>query len=346
MPLWGQAWSLDVTYTPQGGGEPRTMSITCDQWQPEALRMTFEVLQAAYRSPIWYADISVYNLDSQTIQDILVGINLRVVLKAGFQSGPNISSIIWNGPVFQVLYTREAVVDQKLTLHCIATPPGSDITLNFSMGQGFSQQKLLASIARFTNLPPISVGQGTLGQTAEKITSAVTYPRGNTVFGKPAAVTAQIADSNSLQSFTDGVQMYVTEADTGSRTPTLIYAPPFPPEYSYIGSDVPDGTTHSLVGTPQQTPEGVIFTVLLDPRLRVGLPPQLAQLVRTQLNAQQLTPSADSDLPSLQGPDGTNLLFFVKQIRHTGDTRGNDWTTEVTGWSTAYAQTLLGTLGT
>jgi hypothetical protein len=28
-------------------------------------------------------------------------------------------------------------------------------------------------------------------------------------------------------------------------------------------------------------------------------------------------------------------------VRHTGDTRGNEWQTEVTGWSTAYAQAYL-----
>ena len=343
-PLWGQAWSLDVVYSPSGGDQ-QTLSIAYNDWQPEALRVTFEVLQSAISAPMWYADINIYNLDSKTQQNLLISTDTQITLKAGFQSGSNISSIIWKGPVFQTIYTRENVVDQRLTLHCAALPPGSELPVAFSMGPNTSQQWLLARMAQANNLPPMTVEQGTVDATSAQRLAAVTYPRGNTIFAKPAKLTDQLADTNFLQSFTDGKQLYMTAPDDGNRVPSLTYAPPFPPEYSYIGNDVPDGTTHSIIGTPQQIPEGVIFTVLLDPRVRVGVPAQLVQLVRTNINALTVTPGPDSGLPPLLGPDGSNLTFFVKQVRHTGDSRGNDWQTEITGWSTGYAQTLLGLLG-
>ena len=66
-PLWGQAWSLDVAYEPLGGN-PQTLSIAYNDWQPEALRVTFEVLQSAISAPMWYADINIYNLDSKRKQ--------------------------------------------------------------------------------------------------------------------------------------------------------------------------------------------------------------------------------------------------------------------------------------
>jgi hypothetical protein len=294
---------------------------------------------------MWYADINIYNLDSVTQQNLLLSTDTQITLKAGFQFGSNISSIIWKGPVFQTIYTRENVVDQRLTLHCAALPPGSELPVAFSMGPNTSQQWLLARMADANNLPPMTVKQGTVDATAAQRLAAVTYPRGNTVFAKPAKITEQVADSNFLQSSTDGQQMYVTAPDDGNRVPNLTYAPPFPPEYAYLSNDVPDGTTHSIIGTPQQTPEGVIFTVLLDPRVRVGIPAQLVQLVRTNINTLVVTPGPESGLPPLMGPDGSNLTFFVKQVRHTGDSRGNDWQTEITGWSIGYAQTLLGLLG-
>jgi hypothetical protein len=316
-----------------------------DKWNPEALRVTFDVLQSAISAPMWYADINIYNLDSATQQNLLLSTDTQITLQAGFQTGPNIASIIWKGPVFQTIYTRENVVDQKLTLHCAALPPGSELPVAFSMGPDTSQQWLLARTVEANNLPPMTVNQGTVDATSAQRIAAVTYPRGNTIFAKPAKITDQVADSNFLQSFTDNKQMYMTAPDDGNRTPSLTYAPPFPTEYAYLSNDVPDGTTHSIIGTPQQTPEGVIFTVLLDPRVRIGIPAQLVQLVRTNINALTVTPGPESGLPPLMGPDGSNLTFFVKQVRHTGDSRGNDWQTEITGWSTGYAQTLLGLLG-
>jgi hypothetical protein len=206
------------------------------------------------------------------------------------------------------------------------------------MGEFSTQQQLVARMAQLANSPPISVAQGTQGQAAASRMSAVQYPRGNTVFGKTSKFLAQVGDSNFLQSWHDGRQAYISEVDDGNRTPSLIYAPPLPPGTTSTTAD-PSGTTTSIIGTPQQTQQGVIFTVLLDPRIKVQLPPLLTQLVRTQITQLTRTPSANSELPTSLS---ANQTFFVAQVRHIGDTRGNDWLTEVTGWSTAYAQNLLG----
>jgi hypothetical protein len=55
------------------------------------------------------------------------------------------------------------------------------------------------------------------------------------------------------------------------------------------------------------------------------------------------TPTVQSESPaSILSAD---LSFFVSQVRHVGDSRGNDWHTEVVGWSTGYAEKLLGQFG-
>lgn len=347
IPLWGQAWTLTV----KGDGMPTT-TISSTTWEPPALRVTFDVLQAMNRSPIWYADISIYNLTADTINLFIAAAatgSCWATLSAGFQTGPNVQSIIWNGPVYQLLYTRENVVDQKLTLHCVAIPNGANLLPQaFSVGPFFSQYNLISKMVQAANLPMLSTGPNvvTLGAVASQRMNAVQYPRGNTVFGTLPAYLAQTAAGNGLQTWLDGVSAYVSEVDNGGVvTPNLIYAPPFPP-----GGDqptpVPVGTTESVIGTPEQTQEGVNFTVLLDPRLKVGLPPLLVQLVRTQITQLQRTPYVgNAPLTVLGGPDGSNLTFFVTQVRHTGDTRGNVWQTDVTGWSTAYASTLLSSFG-
>ena len=337
-PLWGQAWELTITCATAGGAQ--TTTISSNAWEPEALRITFDVLQAMNTSPLWYADISIYNLDDQTAQNIALNATWAT-LKAGFQFGAQVSSIIWNGPVFQVLYTREAVVDQKLTLHCVVFPAVSPTDIvGFSMGQFSNQQQLIARMISETNLPAVSVAAGTQGLVAAQRMTATQYPRGNTVFGKVSKYFAQIADDNVVQTWTDGLKTYIGEVDSGGSDaqPDLIYSPAFPPGSTGNSSGLPTGTNQSIIGTPQQIQQGVTFTVLLDPRLQVQLPPLLVQLVRTQISQLERTPSPNSELPTaLQ----SNLTFFVTQVRHSGDTRGNEWQTEVTGFSTAYAQNLL-----
>lgn len=335
MPLWGQAWSLVITSATETGYQQTT--VKSDAWSPEALRITFEVLQAMNTEPIWYADISVFNLDEQTAQNLALNATWAT-LSAGFMNGPNKSAIIWDGPVFQVLFTKENVVDQKLTLHCVANPLLMDSIAGFAMGPFSSQQQLVSRMIAGDNLPPVSVAQGTQGNVAAQRMQAVQYPRGNTVFGKVSKFMSQIADSNFLQTWNDGKQAYISEVDAGNVAPSLIYAPPFPPNYNPQVQDQPAGTSNSILGTPQQTQQGVVFTVALDPRLKVALPPTLVQLVRTQISQLVRTPGVNSDLPTSLSAD---LTFFVAQVRHSGDTRGNDWQTEVTGWSTAYSQTLL-----
>ena len=243
--------------------------------------------------------------------------------------------------MFQVLYTREAVVDQKLTLHCVVFPAVSPTDIvGFSMGQFSNQQQLIARMISETNLPAVSVAAGTQGLVAAQRMTATQYPRGNTVFGKVSKYFAQIADDNVVQTWTDGLKTYIGEVDSGGSDaqPDLIYSPAFPPGSTGNSSGLPTGTNQSIIGTPQQIQQGVTFTVLLDPRLQVQLPPLLVQLVRTQISQLERTPSPNSELPTaLQ----SNLTFFVAQVRHSGDTRGNEWQTEVTGFSTAYAQNLL-----
>jgi hypothetical protein len=329
LPLWGQAWTLQIQLA---GGT--TVDLGATSWDVESLRVTFDVLQAMNRSPLWYADINVYNMDATMAADVAANA-VWVTLQAGFQSGPQKYTTIWNGPVFQTLFSREAVVDQRLTLHCAAIPGNLAQPTSFSMGPNSTQQHLVDMMIRLANLPPVSPAQGTQGQVAAQRMGAVTYPRGNTVFGTPSKYFEQLGDSNFLQTWNDGKQAYISEALNSNLTPSYIYAPASAPDQ--ITQQLPQGATQSIIGTPEQTQEGVNFTVLLDPRLAVQVPPLVVRLAGTQIVLITRTPGIDSPLPtSLQ-----NLVFFVTQVRHHGDTRGNDWCSEVTGWSTAYADTLL-----
>lgn len=333
LPLWGQAWKLEVVYA-TANGEPQTITVSTDAWEPEALRITFEVVQSQMPSPWWYADISVYNLNSQDTLNALYNATW-VRLSAGFQSGPCKSSVIWDGPVLQVLYDRERVVDQRITFHCVASPLVMENIVNLNTGVMTSQMQLVSKMATQINLPATN-GVG-VSQHAFNQLSVKQYPRGKTCFGKMGKYLRQIADDNFMQTFRDANRPYISELSAGNLfpTPDLNYSPPFPP-----GSQVPDlpqSTTQSIVDTPRQTPFGVEFRVLLDPRLTVKVPPLVVQLNYTLVTQLPVTMGA---LPPVS-LSNNNLLFFVAMVRHSGDSRGNEWNTEVTGFGTTYAANLL-----
>lgn len=332
LQLWGQAYKLTVKYA-TADGTSQSNVLSCNEWEPEALRITFEVLQSMIPSPWWFADISVYNMTSQAIQDALLNATW-ITLEAGFQTGPNKSTIIWDGPILQTLYDREEVVDQRITFHCVANPFVMEDIVSFAMGPFSSQAQLVAQMASAINLPEMSEQAGTVGPTANKLMTQKQYLRGNTVFGKVGKYLNQIGNDQFLNTFRDGSKAYISEMSRSDTTPDLIYSPPFPP-----GSPVPSipgNVTYSIIGVPRQIPQGVIFEVLLDPRLKVGLPPLVVQLQRTLISQIAVLPGQN-----VSAPLGANLKFFVSQVRHVGDSRGNSWQTEVTGVSTTYADSLL-----
>ncbi len=344
IPFFGQAWELVVGYsTPPKSdgtpGEPTYETISTDAWEPEALRITFEVQAATLSSPWWYADIAIYNLDTATIQRLIFNA-AWVTLKAGFQTGPTTAGIIWDGPVLQVLYDQENVVDQRITLHCQANPlVMQDGVVSFALGQYSSQALLLSRAASQINLPDISADNGTLSDYAQDALSKKAYPRGNTIFGKVGSYLSTIADDQFLNTYRDGYRAYMTDLGQPGVTPPapdFIFSPSNPPDSNL---PVPPGTTPTIIGTPRQVPQGVAFTVLLDPRLKVRVPPMVVQLVRTLPS--QLAIQPDLNANNLGTPLNSNLTFFLGQVRHVGDSRGNEWYTEVTGFSTTYAQNLL-----
>jgi hypothetical protein len=189
----------------------------------------------------------------------------------------------------------------------------------------------------------MSQAAGNVGPVAQQRMNALQYPRGKTVFGSIAKYLVQISDHNFVQFWQDGKQAYLSEVASGATTPSLIYSPAFPPGGIQAAVNLPAGTTQSIIGTPQQVQQGAVFTVLLDPRLKVSAPPILVQLAETQIAQMMRTPTVQSESPpSILTAD---LSFFVSQVRHVGDSRGNDWYTEVLGWSTGYAEKLLGQFG-
>jgi hypothetical protein len=331
VPFFGRAYSLTVT--PQTGPAAGTaIIISSDQFEPAALRFTFDITQFAL-SHLWFAEITIYNCDGPITSGPSAGVNLFqaviqegdiVTVSAGYQAdypAPNVPPAIWTGPVFYTVKDRLDVVDQRLTLHCILNRVLT--TQNFindtipALSTQFSQAQFIAQ----NSTTPIKMNSSQV----QAVLAPKQLPRAKSYFGNPHHYLTHLADQNNAVSWFDAHSWNVDSLQNPTGQLVATYAPVQP------GGGPParvNGTTLSLIGQPQQTQLGVNFRVLLDPNVQVTPPlPQVAI-------AQQFIRQAPITypLPKGQGPPVPLVdQYVVIGVRFVGDTRGNPWYSDITG---------------
>lgn len=299
-PLFGWAWELTIDTAPDSAGNTQSIVVSSSAWDPEALRIVFEVDLPAYKS-LWFAKISIYNMNKSTAQTVLTQ-GMSVTLKAGYQLQPY--GIIFQGEIYQPMWEIEGQVDFKLTLMCYT---GLKETIaNFAIisgSPGSTQAAIIAKMAAAA-FQPITVGA--IDTTA---LSKTAYPRARAFFGDPNDFFDDVASANNMQSWVgfNGLNMGTMQAD--SAIATLTYSP-----------------TTGILGTPQQTQDGIYFQVLLDARAQVTNPPMQVQINNAVIR--QL-PRYPGDYPTILDKDG---LYIIMGIQHYGDSRstGGGWYTGIT----------------
>lgn len=329
-PQFLRKYQLLIKFPPSGGTQKVIELPDPNSDDAHQLRVTFDVFTSWWSAP-WYADISIYNLNEYTAnlllsqgtnsgsapapnsaqQAVQIQQGMEVVLSAGYENNPGGYGIIWDGYVLQPLWERENQTDFKLTLHCINwLGLISANSVGMSFGAGANQQQIVEAIAK-NSYHPIGVGQISPSLSAKKL------PRGKVVFGNPGDILNQIARDNNMQYWLShkGLLNFTGLADKAlpiSATPAKVFTP-----------------TTGIVGTPQQTQYGCDFRLLLDASVGVTVPAMTVKIDNTQIR--QLLRQAGV-YPGLLAQDG---VYVVVGARYRGDTRGNDWYTDVTGWNTA-----------
>lgn len=84
-----------------------------------------------------------------------------------------------------------------------------------------------------------------------------------------------------------------------------------------------------LIGVPEQTQQGISIRTLLNPNYKVGQLVQLTAGVNTFRRSLDLPSQAANVLTALQVQTSADGLYYVMIANHKGDTRGNDWYTEM-----------------
>jgi len=308
-PIYGRKYKLLVSAPGASAGTTDVITVSDSSFEPEALRIVFDVYTPCVHSAYWYADIDIYNLDATTTEEVVTAASniaqgSQVILYAGYENGNY--DAIWSGPVFQALLTRENVVDLRLRLHCIISL-SSAITgdiISAKYAGGANQTEILINMLK------------SIGLNYDHISDSISpakLPRGKSFFGAPDKYFTQIAEGNNLTWFLSSRGFSIgspSDGQTSSTTPSFTYSP-----------------NTGLLGSPQQTQGGVDFSVCLDPRLKAQFPLLQVGINGAIINQAQKNPGA------VITPLDKNFTYVVGAVRHRGDSRGPIWQTEVTGYT-------------
>ncbi|RGX53195.1 hypothetical protein DWV16_17240 [Anaerotruncus sp. AF02-27] len=257
------------------------------------LRCTFKIERTMNAQPN-LCEVSIFNLTPE-LQNTIIAQNDRVIVEAGYE-GPQYG-VIFDGQILQTLSERENQVDFKLTL------VGLD-GANF-MSAGMICGSYAAGATRR------QIVQDSISKvTAPAQTGNISPEFGNNGLSRGKVMFGLAGDYYRQMAQTDGALMYIDDGKVN-----LIRASDLPP-----GEVVNLTPTSGLIGTPSQTQYGVNAKSLLNPRLKIN------SLVRI---SSEYVQQARAQIGQYNRPLDSNGLYRIIKVTHTGDTRGQNWYTDI-----------------
>lgn len=246
------------------------------------------------------ADIRVYNL-SQTTAMLIKKEFTQIILQAGYASN---SGVIFKGNIKQVIIGRENATD---TFVDILGGDGDQAynfaIVNTTLKAGSTPQDQLNVTATAMNGQGVSMGQTVGALPTTKL------PRGKVMYGPAKDHIRSLADSNGFGWSIQNEQINFIKSTT------------------YLPGTVTVITSKTgMIGTPEQTNQGVNVKTLLNPNIKIAgrILIDNASVQQTKINF-SVPGSADNN-PAPLNADGT---YYVLVAEHIGNNRGLEWYTNI-----------------
>jgi hypothetical protein len=258
------------------------------------MRIVFKTKKSDAQTPNT-AEIRVYNLSTQTAQQIRDEFK-TITLQAGYEAN---YGVIFTGNIKQVRFGRESGTDTYID---IAAGDGDDAynfaVVSTTLAAGAKQSDQINAAGR--SLQDKGVGTGFVAETGEE-----KLPRGKVMYGMARDYLRQSAEASSTTwSIQDGKLQLV------SLTGLL------------PGQAIALNSKSGLVGQPEQTNDGITVKCLLNPLLKIGGRVKINEQDVAEAKLPDSTKDATANKPATIASDGA---YRVLTIEHAGDTRGNDW---------------------
>jgi len=314
-PLYGRKWKVSVLVPNSENPEDQTYTahvLSDSDYEEQALRVTFNIQKHGWVTPN-FSEISVYNV-APDIENIILKNGMIVRVEAGYVNG--VFGLIYEAPIFQPLWDRQNVVDSIVTFRCIDAQ--GIIYDNYVATTGFlkTQKGMLIDMAARAR-QPFKLRKENMSDSLED--KKLVRPK--IFFDKPSYYIRKYAQQNgTLPSYID-LDAYITKPQDPVSASAL--------DNALVISPGEGG----LIGVPQQTQDGVDFTCLLNPLIRVFNIPDdkkincmLVKIDKSIIRQAEIQPNQESY--SKLDQDWT---YKVIGVNHVGDTRGGDWYTKVSG---------------
>ena len=255
------------------------------------LRIVFSTKKGDTETPN-SAEIRVFNLSESTAGKLRREFT-RVVLQAGYQSN---SGIIFDGNIRSTRTGRENGTDTWLEIIAADGDRAYNFaTVNTTLSAGSTPSDRVNACKE--SFAAKGAGAGHVPDLG-----GASLPRGKVMYGMARKFMRDEAETTECSwSFQDGKMQMVRNAG---------YLP---------GEAVVLTHETGLVGTPEQTNEGIKVRCLLNPKLRIG--------GRIKLDNKSIQQAKTALKMSAQRPPklDTDGFYRILKVEFTGDTRGNDW---------------------
>ena len=279
-------------------------SDTGDSLDLSTLRFRFSVRRGDNQTPN-SADIRVYNVSDNTAARVQNEFT-QVVLQCGYEGN---FGVIFYGTVKQIRKGRES---QTVTYLDITAADG-DSAYNYSTSSyalaaaNTSPKGVIANILK--DLAQYSISQAELPTVA-----GTPLPRGKVIHGMTRDELRKVAaNTQTAWSIQNGALTFI-------------------PLTSYLPGDVPVITSATgMIGIPEQTQNGIRVRILLNPNIKIG---QAVKLDNNSINRLRYSLALGAQSQNLNtallAKTNADGLYYVMRADHAGDTRGNDWYSDLT----------------
>ena len=262
------------------------------------LRMKFAIKKTDAQSPNT-ASIRIYNVSKATASRLRKEFT-HINLQAGYAPSPG---IIFSGNIKQVRLGSENGTDTFVDIAAADGDQGyNEAIVSATLAAGASQRDQIVASARPMAPTGAMVVNGSNGSNV--------LPRGKVLYGMARDYLRLSAKSLSASwSIQDGVIQFI--ALTGV----------LPDQMVVLNSKT------GLVGTPEQTGDGIKARCLLNPLLKIGGKVQINEHDIQEAALPDTAKDATVNKPVAIERDGVYRLYVVE---HTGDTHGQDWYSDLT----------------
>jgi len=245
------------------------------------------------------AEIRIYNLAEQTVSRMRKEFT-RVVLQAGYQGN---MGVIFSGSIRQARTGRESGTDTWLELIAADGDRAYNFaTVNTTLAAGSRPSDRVRAL-----IDTMGGKDAEAGDMVGIDAAGNALPRGKVQYGMTRKyMRAEADNTDTTWSIQDGrVQMVPRKGCLPGEAVVL---------------------THEtgLVGTPEQTDQGITCRCLINPRLRICGRIQLANqsIQRAKTDLKQVA--------TMRPKIAADGLYRVIKIEYFGDTRGADWYADIT----------------